>query len=328
MFEQPTGVAPGMKRSALLAALAAAPVTLAAGRSPAAAQNDAIHISGTANDSGGEIFYAKDLGLFPKAGLTGVTINRLNSPGAAAAAVVGGTLTVGTLSMPSFVVAKAKGLPIAIIAPASLYNSAKPTTGIIVLQDSPIKSAADLNGKTLATRDIENLSYYGTLDWVDKNGGDSKTLKWVELDDPVIMTAMQSHHVDAGVVSEPVFDVALHQGARLLGACDDAIGEHFLIACYFTTADYARTHPEIVRKISQVIIEAGVWGNSHHAESASILQKYAGAPVPPGITRVTYAEKMRAADVVPILDLMQHYGILKQSMNPAALFAPEIPLST
>lgn len=315
-----------MKRSAVLAALGAAPVALATGRSPARAQNDPILISGTANDSGAEIFYAKDLGLFAKAGLTNVTVNRLNSPGAAAAAVVGGTLTVGTLSMPSFVVARAKGLPIVIIAPASLYNSAKPTTGIIVLQDSPIKTAAHLNGKTIATRDIENLSYYGTLDWIDKNGGNSKTVKWIEMDDPLIMPGMRAHHVDAGVVSEPVFDDALHAGARLLGACDDAIGSHFLIACYFTTADYARAHPDIVRKIGQVIVQAGVWANKHQAESAKILEKYAGTPVPPGITRVTYAESMRAADVVPILNLMQQFGILKQAIDPATLFAPEVPL--
>ena len=328
MLEKPRAMAPGVKRSALLAALAGAPVVLATGLSPAVAQNDAILISGTANDSGAEIFYAKDLGLFPKAGLPNVTVNRLNSPGAAAAAVIGGTLTVGTLTIPAFVVAKAKGLPIALIAPASLYNSAKPTTGIIVLEDSPIKSAAHLNGKTLATRDIQNLSYYGALAWIDKNGGDSKTVKWIEIDDPLITAAMQAHHVDAGVVSEPVLDDALNGGARLLAACDNAIGNHFLIAGYFTTADYAQTHPEIVRKISQVIIEAGVWGNSHHAESAKILEKYAGAPVPAGITRVTYAEKMRAADVVPILDLMQHYGILTQPMKPTALFAPEVALSS
>jgi len=314
-----------VKRSALIGGLAAAPFAIAG--APLAAQSNSIQIAGTANDSGGQIFYAKDLSLFPKAGLTDVTISALNNPGAAAAAVVGGTITVGTLTIPGVVIAKAKGVPIVIIAPASLYDSAKPTSGIIVLGDSPIKTAGDLNGKTLSTRDIGNLSYYGALDWIDKNGGDSKTVKWVEIADPLAMAAMKAHRIDAASVSEPAFSDALHGGARLLADCYDAIADRFLIAAYFTTADYARTNPELVRKISQVIIEAGVWANSHLAESAKILEKYANAPIPPDITRVTYAEKMRAADVVPILDMMQRYGILKSPMNAADLFAPEVPLS-
>lgn len=316
-----------MKRSDLLGGLGAAPLALAATPSPAWAQSDSILISGTANDSGGELFYAKDLDLFAKAGLPNVTVNRLNNPGAAAAAVVGGSIAVGTLTIPGIVIAKSKGLPIVLIAPASIYNSAKPTSGIIVLKDSLIKTAADLNGKTVATRDLGNLSYYGALDWIDQNGGNSKTVKWVEIPDPSVMAAMQANRVDAGSVSEPAFSDALHSGGRLLAACYDAIGDHFLIAGYFTTVDFARARPEIVRKISQVIIQAGVWGNSHQAESAKILEKYANAPVPPDITRVTYAEQMRATDVVPILELMQRYGILKQPMKPSELFAREIPLS-
>ena len=315
-----------MKRSDLLGGLGAAPLVLAAAPSLAWAQSDSILISGTANDSGGELFYAKDLDLFAKAGLPNVTVNVLNNPGAAAAAVVGGSISVGTLTIPGVVIAKSKGLPIVLIAPASIYNTAKPTSGIIVLKDSPIKTASDLNGKTVATRDLGNLSYYGALDWIDKNGGNSKTVKWVEIPDPSVMAAMQANRVDAGSVSEPAFSDALHGGARMLAACYDAIGDHFLIAGYFTTVDFARSHPQIVRKISQVIIQAGVWGNGHQAESAKILEKYANAPVPPDITRVTYAEKMRATDVVPILELMQRYGILKQPMKPSELFAPEVPL--
>lgn len=317
-----------MKRGALLGGLAAAPFAFSGSGRPAAAAGDAIVIAGTANDSGGELFYAKDLNLFAKAGLPGVSISALTNPGAAAAAVVGGTLTVGTLTIPGVVIAKSKGLPIVIIAPASLYNSAKPTSGIVVLQDSPIRNARDLNGKTLATRDIGNLSYYGALEWIDKNGGDSKSVKWVEIPDPGDMAAMRAHRIDAASVSEPAFSDALNGGARLLADCYDAIADHFLIAAYFTTAAYARANPEIVRKISQVIIEAGVWANSHQAESAKILEKYANAPIPPGITRVTYAEKMRAADADPILDMMQRYGILKQPMKATELFAPEVPLGT
>lgn len=316
-----------MNRSRLLTGLGAAPLALAALRAPARAQNDAILIAGTANDSGAEIFYADDLGMYKKAGLNGVTVERLNSPGAAAAAVVGGTVTVGTLTIPGIALAVEKGLPIAIIAPASLYNSATPTSGIIVLKNAPYKKAADLNGKTLATRDIGNMSYYGAKVWIDKNGGDSKSIKWVEVTDTQALAAMQAGRVDGASVSEPALDEAIHGEARMLAACYDAIADKFMIAAYFTTRDYARAHPDIVRKISQVIMEAGAWGNKNRAQSAKILEKYAQAPVRPDNTRVTYAERMRAADAQPVLDVLAQYGVLKAPMKAADLFAPQVPLS-
>jgi NitT/TauT family transport system substrate-binding protein len=305
----------------LLATAALAPhASLAQTTSP-------VIIGGTANDSGAEIFYAADLGLYAKQGLD-VTVQVLNSPGAAVAAVVGGTLTVSTLTTPGIAAAHDKGIPIKIIAPASIYNSALPTSGIIVLKNAPIKTAADLNGKTIATRDISNMSYYGAKVWIDKNGGDSKTVKWVEINDAQALAAMQAGRVDAASVSEPALDDAIHNpDGRLLAACYDAIGNNFMIAAYFTTDDYARTHPDVVRKINAAIIEAGVWANKNKAASAKILEKYSGVPVPPTNTRVTYAEKTRPADVQPVIDLLVKYGVLKAAIKPADLFASQIPLS-
>jgi NitT/TauT family transport system substrate-binding protein len=310
--------------------LRSSPALLAAGPlAPLAvrAQGAPILIGGTANDSGGSIFYAQDLGMFEKAGLN-VKVETLANAGTAASAVVGGSLTVSTLTIPGIAIAREKGIPVTIIAPASIYNSANPTSGIIVLKTSPIRKAADLNGKTIATRDLSNMSYYGAKTWMDKNGGDSKTVKWVEIPDPATVPAMQSGRVDAASVSEPALDAAIHgPDARMLAPVYDAIGSGFMIAAYFVTEEYARTHVDIVRKISEVIINAGIWANKNRPLSAKILEKYSGVPVPPGTTRVTYAERMRPADAQPVLDLLQGYGVLKGTMRASDMFAPQVPTS-
>jgi NitT/TauT family transport system substrate-binding protein len=233
------------------------------------------------------------------------------------------------LTIPGIAVARDKGIPIKIIAPASIYNAATPTSGIIVLKNSPIRKAADLNGKTIATRDIQNMSFYGAKAWIDKNGGDSKSVKWVEINDAQAMAAMQAGRVDAASVSEPALDDAIHNpDGRLLGACYDAIGNGFMIAAYFVTEDYARTHPDVCRKVNAAILEAGVWGNKNRAASAKILEKYSGVPVPPTNTRVTYAERTRPADVQPVLDLLVRYGVITTPMKAVDLFATQVPLST
>jgi hypothetical protein len=83
-----------------------------------------------------------------------------------------------------------------------------------------------------------------------------------------------------------------------------------------------------VRKISTVLLAAGAWANRNRPQSAKILEKYSGVPVPPSSTRVTYAERIRPADVQPVLDLLLNYGVLKTPMRAGDLFASQIALSS
>lgn len=294
--------------------------------SPADAQSESppIIVAGTPNDSSGAIFYAQDLGLFKKLGLN-IKVEPFENPGTVAAAVVGGSVTIGTLSIPGIAIAREKGLPIGIVAGTAIYSSAAPTSAVIVLKASPIKRASDLDGKTIATRDIGNLAYYATMSWVDKNGGDSKSLKWVEINETATVAALLAGRIQAAVVAEPGLDTALHgPDARMFAPIYDGIGNKFLIGASFTTLDYAKAHPDIVRKFVQALIEAGTWANTHQPQSAKIVEKYAGVPIPPGTTRVTYAERVCPADAQPVLNMLQRYGALKSSMSATDLFAPEV----
>jgi NitT/TauT family transport system substrate-binding protein len=306
------------------AAMLAAPLLFVAPVTQVSAQTgDQIILATAPNDSSGEAFYAADMGFFAKAGLN-VKVVPMNNAGAVAPAVISGSVTIGGLTVPSVAIAREKGVPITIIAPASIYSTAAPTSGIIVLKNSPLRKASDLNGKTIATRDLSNMSYYGANAWIDKNGGDSKSVHWIEISDTATTAAMQQGRVDAASVSEPALDDALHGDGRMLGAVYDAIGDKFLIAVFFTTEDYAKAHPAVMRKFADAIIAAGKWANANHAASAKILEKYAGVPIPPGYTRVTYAERLRAADAQPVLDMLAGYGVLKPSPHAADLFSPTV----
>ena len=305
------------------AAAAAASIALVPVRSLSKTP-DAISVVGAPNDSGGEIFYAQELGLYAKAGLN-VHLQALNNPSAVVAGVIAGTVTVGAATVPAIALARERGIPIAIVAPTAIYSSAAPTSGIIVLKNAPYKQAADLNGKTIATRDLANLSFYGAEAWIDKNGGDSKTLKWIEIDDPLTVAAMLAGRCDAASISNPAFSDAINgPDARLFADCYDAIGKRFLIGAHFTTTDYAKSHPDVIRRFCEVMLRTAAWANRHHGESATILEKYIGTPVPPTNTRVTYSERVRSADAQPVLDLLLRYGALKTPMPAAALYVPEV----
>ena len=289
-----------------------------------AATSPPLRIVGARNDSGAEIYYAQDLGMYADAGLDAHP-EALNATATMAAAVLAGDVTIAGMTIPGLALAHEKGLPLVIVAPSAIYSSAAPTAGIFVLKDSPYKKAADLDGKTLTTLDISNMGYYGAKAWIDRNGGDSKTIKWFEMPESAALAAMQAGRVDAAEVSEPTLDLAIHgPDARLLAPCYDAIGDAFLISAFFTSAAFAKAHPDVVRRFCDVILKAGAWANKNHPQSAKILEKYIGVPIPPSNTRATYSERVRPADAQPVLDVLLHYGALKKPLRAVDLFAPAV----
>lgn len=286
----------------------------------------AVSLAAPPNDASGTLFYAADLGLYEKAGLN-VKISVLNNPGPIAAAVASGNVTVAGIPITVAALAREKGVPIVMFAPLALYLSSSPTNAMIVLKSSPLRRASDLNGKTIAVRDIANMSYFGARAWMDKNGADSKSVKWVEISDTQAVAAMQAGRIDAASVGEPALDEALRGEARVMGQVFDAIANRFLIAGAFTSEDFAKARPDVIRKLAEAIAEATRWANANRAQSGQILEKYAQAPVQPGSTRLTYADRIRAADVQPVLDLLTTNGVLKTPLKASDLFSSLVATS-
>ena len=67
----------------------------------------------------------------------------------------------------------------------------------------------------------------------------------------------------------------------------------------------------LLDRIVAVIVKTAKWANTHQAESGQILAKYAKAIIQPGMSRVTYAEKLDPAQVQPFINAGAKYGMLK-----------------
>jgi NitT/TauT family transport system substrate-binding protein len=294
-----------------------------AGRSPGQAPA-VVTVAGPPNDSSGEMFYAADMGFFEKAGLH-VQVTAQNGTGTLSSAVASGAVDIGSLTVPIVALARERGIPLVIIAPANVYNSATPTSGLVTLNSSTLRTAAGLSGKTVAVREITNMSYYGASVWIDKNGGDSKAVHFVEIPDSEDLAAMKQGRIDAASITEPDLAQALAGDARMMAPVYDAIAPRFLVGVYFTSEAYATAHPDVVRKFAQVIAETGAWANKNRDQSAAILARYTKNPMLPGIPRVTYGDVLRTSQVQPLLDVLVKYGALKKPVRAQDLFAPEVP---
>lgn len=126
-------------------------------------------------------WYANDLGIFAKHGLN-VEIVPLTSGAAGAAAVASGALDVIFSNVLSLAIAYEKGIPLTAIAVANIYSPKDWGSGVLaVKRTSTLNSAKSFAGTTIAVNALKNAMELGARAWLDAHGGDSNTVKWVEI---------------------------------------------------------------------------------------------------------------------------------------------------
>jgi NitT/TauT family transport system substrate-binding protein len=268
------------------------------------------------------VFFAQDKGFFKANGLS-ADIQVISNGAAITSAVMSGALDVAQSNIASLAAAHEHGLDVVIIAPAGQYSSKAPTTALIVAKNSPIKTAKDLNGKTLAGNGIKNITQVGAFAWMDKNGGDPSTTKFVEMPFPDMPGALATGRIDAAVIAEPELSTALAKGdVRVLGNCYDGIAKDFMIGAWFTTGTWAKAHPDLVKRFSKAMSQTADWANKNQAASAEMLTKYTKIEVAPGMKRTVYADKLEPALVQPLIDASAKYGITKATFPAASIIDP------
>src|SRR6202012_3894814 len=114
-----------------------------------------------------------------------------------------------------------------------------------------------------------------TLAWMDKNGGDITSIKFVEIPIGEIPVAIEQGRVVAGSVNEPVFSAALQDGKlRVVAHHFDGIAPRFMYTAWFTTKAYAAANPAVVRNVSAALKKAAAYVNAHHAQTADLIAKF------------------------------------------------------
>jgi NitT/TauT family transport system substrate-binding protein len=299
-----------MKRLSILAGLAAATAAPALAQSPAP---QSITVAALPLDPGGEVYYGLDLGWFARAGLD-VQLLSLPNGAAIVAGVAGGSINIGYANTLSLISAFRKGLPVTLIAPASINDDRNPTNYLVVASKSTIRSAKDLEGKVIAAAPLKSLADVPIAAWMDANGADSTKAKFVEIPFPEIPAAFAQSRIDAAFMIEP-FATQAKSDTRVLTHPYSMIAKRFLGAAYFTTPQWAKDHQDTVARFARVIADTAVWANRNQALSAPILAKYAKVPLTTiqAMTRQGFTERLLATEIQPIIDFAAKYKLIDVS---------------
>jgi NitT/TauT family transport system substrate-binding protein len=314
-----------MRRSEAILAAGALTLTAAGVRAqtpaPLPVRVGAINI-----ESSSEGYYADEMGFFKRAGLD-AHVSAMSSAGAIVAAAMGGALDIVPTNCVTMAQAYSKGLPLYLVAPGAIYSSSEPTTELAVALDSPYRVPRDLNGKKVAVLSLGGFLQIAVQNWLDHNGGDSKSVSFIELPSPEIVPALQSKRVDAAGLPEPFLTKAKSANdVRVIAAPYSSVGKRLMLSAWVANKTWVDANPATVQRFVGAIRATAEWADKNQTASAAILTKYTRVPLDVILTmrRDPFATRMDTSAIQPIVDVCAKYGLIPRRFSASDLLAPNV----
>ena len=258
-----------------------------------------------------QAFYAQEQGFFKAAGLD-VNLVVLPNGAAIVAAAAAGSVDIGFGSPSPLIQAHVRGLPVRFITYASLYTGPPVTSALMAAKNSAVRTGADLNGQAVAVNGLRDIGQFEVQAWVDRNGGDSATVQFVEMPYAVMFDALSHGRVAAASETEPWVSQAT-DGARVIGNLNDIVAPRYALAGWFATNAWLTANPQLAQRFIAVMQQTARWANTHPKEAGALLQRY--TKVTPDVA-VVVLKQLQFDDagradpkyLQPVVDLISRYG--------------------
>ncbi|GLY17000.1 sulfonate ABC transporter substrate-binding protein [Kineosporia sp. NBRC 101677] len=246
------------------------------------------------------IYLGIEQGFFEKQGLE-LKMETAQGGAAIVPGVVSGQYQFGFSNTTSLLIAASQNLPLKVVTNGvnSTGEKGKDFGGIVVPQDSPIQTAADLVGKRVAVNTLKNINTTTTNKVVRDAGGDPSQIAYTELPFPEIPAAVAGGDVDAGQVVEPFLTIAKQQGMREIASNFAQTDPNLNVGLYFTSQQYAGENAEVVQKFTSAMQESLKYANDNPEEARKVLSTYTEIEpaVQEAVTLPSWPEQIDTASV-------------------------------
>lgn len=212
-------------------------------------------------------------GFFKDEGLD-VTVQPTTGGAASVPGVVAGSYDFAFGNFVSTMVANDKGLGLKYVTNGNSTAGDPDFGAVIVPAISPIKTPADLSGKTISVNNLQNIGDTTIRTVVDDDGGDSSKIKFVEVAFPDAEAALTNKQVDAAWILAPFLNSAVANGARVISYNFSAFDPGLDIAGYFTLAKTVKEKPELTKSFTIAMNKSLEYADSHPDEVKQIVTTY------------------------------------------------------
>jgi NitT/TauT family transport system substrate-binding protein len=255
---------------------------------------------------------------FKDAGLT-VTPQNVTSGAVAIPLLLNGQLQFSEADSVGALTAISKGVPLVIVGAVTSGGATPATdnTGVLVKPGGPVTSAAALSGRTVAVNAIGGSAQLSAEAAIDKLGGNSHEVKFVELPPASMVSAVQNGTVAAAVTSAIDGQAA---GLRVLFSPLAAGMPSAPLIVWITSQAYAASHPAIVAKFAKATAQADTYLAAHPDIVRQITVSTSTIKVSPAL-----AQKLVLAQFLPatvqkaalqtVIDVMEKYKVISAPIN-------------
>jgi NitT/TauT family transport system substrate-binding protein len=274
------------------------------------------------------MFVAMERGFFKAEGLELETL-----PLAGGAPIINGVtsgdLQFGWTNVISLYQAHVEGFDFKLIAGGATNVKAKSESHTIeVGKNSALKTAKDLEGKTVAVNTLNNIVHLMAMAWIDKNGGSSSKVKFVEVPFPQMEATLSAGKVDAISVHEPFATAAIEKGnARVLAQPWGDVLPKFLIASWFASEKWLAKNKETAQAFVRAINRGIDAIQADPEASRAAMIKWAGLnPDLAGKIGLPVFEKtISEKDLQATIDLTQKYKLISKGIKARDVSSELVP---
>jgi NitT/TauT family transport system substrate-binding protein len=220
----------------------------------------------------------------------------------------------GFSNVVSLLLAQSEGMPLKMVSNGvnSTGVDGEDFAALMVRRNSPVQTAADLEGRTVAVNAAPNIVDTVVRDSVRRDGGDPTKVKFSEIPFPEMPAALQASQVDAVFVVEPFQQQVLADGGRKVASSYVDAAPDMTVAAYFTGLQQKVDNPDMVARFSDAMVESLAYADSHPEETRKIIATYTDLS-PDLIEKLTlpkWPSKINRQSMQTLADLALQDGVL------------------
>jgi NitT/TauT family transport system substrate-binding protein len=235
------------------------------------------------------------------------------------ASVLSGADQIGFSNTTSLIIASSKGLPVQIIAEGVVgaKDRAHAWDALLVRKDSPITSTKQLEGKTIAVNNLNNVGPLTINTALAADGVDYKKVKYVEVDFPDMPAALASKRVDAAWMVEPFVSAVKAAGGRTLANPFEQTAANLTIAAYFTTKQFIAHNEDVVKRFRTAVDKSNEYAQQHPDEVRKIVLTYTKIPAAAAahMSLPQWGADLHEPTIQRTAQLAQKYGFVSKPTN-------------
>lgn len=247
-----------------------------------------------------------------------VTLELAQGGAAIVPAVVSGDYQFGFSNVTSLLLATSNGVPLKAVAPGDSTTGVDPDfSGVVVRADSPVQSAEDLPGHTVAVNSLNNIGDSTIRKVVETAGGDPSAVSFVEIGFPDMPAALASGQVDAAWIVEPHLTRAIQADARVVAWNYQETDPELMNAAYFTSQQFAAKNPDTVAAFVRALTASFEYAQDNPEETRAILDEYTDIDpaVKEAMTLPRFGTEFSVESVELLADLALEYGLVTSEID-------------